>query len=134
MALSARTAIFSAGRTQVECEHGTRSAVEYLQALDPAHAPGAEAIKQGQIAQARAGANLHKHDLPSVFVIDRPSPYHPCRCATRTAPAAISAMPSQFGPESFSPRKATPNSATSTTLILSIGATFDAAPSLSARK
>ena len=40
----------------------------------------------------------------------------------------------QFGPLRRSPRNATPNSATSTTLNLSIGATLAASPILSARK
>ena len=56
------------------------------------------------------------------------------RSATRIAPAATSATPSQFSAESFSPRNSTPKIATSTTLNLSIGATCAALPSFSARK
>ena len=56
------------------------------------------------------------------------------RTATRIAPAATSATPSQFTAESFSPRNSTPKMATSTTLNLSIGATCAALPSFSARK
>ncbi len=48
--------------------------------------------------------------------------------------AVISATPSQFGAVNFSPRNITPNSATSTTDNLSIGATLAASPILSARK
>ncbi len=54
--------------------------------------------------------------------------------ATRTAPTAIRQMPSQFGTDNFSPRKMTANTATITTLSLSIGATRAASPSFSARK
>jgi hypothetical protein len=54
--------------------------------------------------------------------------------ATSTAPAAIRAMPAQFGTDGRSPRKVTANTATSTTLSLSIGATRAASPSLRARK
>ena len=43
-------------------------------------------------------------------------------------------MPSQPFHDGRSPRKATPNNATSTTLSLSIGATSVAGPSFSARK
>ena len=43
-------------------------------------------------------------------------------------------MPSQPFHDGRSPRKATPNRATSTTLNLSIGATSVAGPSFSARK
>ena len=56
------------------------------------------------------------------------------RSATRIAPAATSATPSQFSAESLSPRNSTPKTATSTTLNLSIGATCAALPSFSARK
>jgi uncharacterized membrane protein len=54
--------------------------------------------------------------------------------AISTAPAAISAMPSQFCPDGRSPRNTNANTATSMTLSLSIGATCAASPSLSARK
>ena len=54
--------------------------------------------------------------------------------AISTAPAAISAIPSQPFSDGRSPRNTTPNSATSTTLSLSIGATSVAGPSFSARK
>src|SRR5689334_20571863 len=54
--------------------------------------------------------------------------------ATSIAPIAIRATPAQFTPLNRSPRKITPNSATSTTLSLSIGATRAASPSLRARK
>src|SRR3954469_2219220 len=47
---------------------------------------------------------------------------HPLK-ATSTAPVAMSITPIQLMPDSFSPRKMTPKIATSTTLILSIGAT-----------
>ena len=58
---------------------------------------------------------------------------HP-RYATSTAPAAISATPAQLAADSRSPRNTTPNTATSTTLSLSMGATLAASPSFSARK
>ena len=51
-----------------------------------------------------------------------------------TRPQAISATPSQLTVDSFSPRKVAPNTATSTTLSLSIGATRAASPSFRARK
>ena len=51
-----------------------------------------------------------------------------------TAPAAMRTMPSQFGSDGRSPRNSTANTATSTTLSLSMGATCDALPSLRARK
>ena len=54
--------------------------------------------------------------------------------ATSSAPAVTKKIPSQFIVESRSPRNATPNTATRTTLNLSIGATCAALPSLSARK
>ena len=54
--------------------------------------------------------------------------------ATNTAPAEMSPTPSQLGRDSSSPRNRTPNSATSTTLSLSMGATCAALPILSARK
>jgi hypothetical protein len=44
------------------------------------------------------------------------------------------ATPSQLAIDSFSLRKTVPNTATSTTLSLSIGATRAASPSCSARK
>ena len=56
------------------------------------------------------------------------------RYATSIAPPAIIATPSQFGNDSCSPRKTTPNTATRTTLSLSMGATRAASPSLRARK
>jgi len=56
------------------------------------------------------------------------------RRLTNQAPAAISPMPNQLTSDSFSPRKATLNTATSTTLSLSIGATRAASPRCSARK
>ncbi len=54
--------------------------------------------------------------------------------ATRIAPATISAIPSQLVPDGRSPRNRNAKIATSTTLSLSIGATCEASPSLSARK
>jgi hypothetical protein len=51
-----------------------------------------------------------------------------------TAPAAIRPMPIHPVAEGRSPRNANAKSATSTTLNLSIGATIEAGPSLSARK
>jgi hypothetical protein len=54
--------------------------------------------------------------------------------ASTTAPAPIMAMPIQPCALGRSPRKAKANSATSTTLSLSIGATSVAGPSFSARK
>jgi hypothetical protein len=54
------------------------------------------------------------------------------RSATRIAPPAIIATPSQFFQDSASPSTAAPKMATSTTLNLSMGATPDAGPSFSA--
>ena len=54
--------------------------------------------------------------------------------ATSSAPSAISATPSQLSTVSFSPSRSAPKIATRTTLSLSIGATCEALPSLSARK
>ena len=54
--------------------------------------------------------------------------------ASSTAPTPIRAMPSQPSGGSRSPSTSTPNTATSTTLSLSIGATFATGPSARARK
>ena len=56
------------------------------------------------------------------------------RYATSTAPAAISATPSQFGAVRRSPKNTTPKIVTSTTDSLSIGATCAACPIFRARK
>src|SRR5579862_9138985 len=79
--------------------------------------------------------NLGNEVLDSGFRLRRPRNdaayrFHP----TSTAPAAMRAMPSQFGNDGRSPRNSTANTATSTTLSLSMGATCDAVPSLRARK
>src|SRR5438132_715599 len=52
----------------------------------------------------------------------------------QAAPAAISATPIQLDVDRRSPRNTTPKTATSTTLILSIGATRAASPNFRARK
>ena len=58
---------------------------------------------------------------------------HPFQ-ATSTAPSAIKATPSQLVHDNRSPSSTAPNTATSTTLSLSIGATRAASPSFSAWK
>ena len=55
------------------------------------------------------------------------------RAATRIAPAAIITMPTQLRTSNRSPKNTTPNTATSRTLNLSMGATPDAGPIFSAR-
>jgi hypothetical protein len=56
------------------------------------------------------------------------------RSASSTTPAPTSAIPVQSRVVGRSPRNATANTATSTTLSLSTGATSDASPTFSARK
>ena len=58
---------------------------------------------------------------------------HRRRPSTST-PAATSAIPNHSRPAGRSPRNSTANTATSTTLSLSTGATRDASPTFSARK
>src|SRR3954462_15700650 len=65
--------------------------------------------------------------------VDAAAREHPLK-ANSPAPAAKSITPIQLMPDSFSPRKTTPKIATSTTLILSIGATRAASPIFRARK
>lgn len=56
------------------------------------------------------------------------------RKVRRTTPAPTSTTPSQFVGDSFSPRNATPKTATRMTLSLSTGATRAASPSFKALK